>query len=391
MNRGIQHHLLSNRFANATVAIVAVWLIVILSLHNISYIYLNQALALGNASAEIGHAETFLNMSERASFGIYGRSNKKASLTIDLLNGSSSINSFENLGNFNFSSVDFLYWANVATQMGDHHLANDLLNVASVTPHEDGRVWLALSQNYILLGNLDAALFASQQAWQIDSIEYTKNYVSVLLASQKQTDAIAILSEMLSQEFQHRDRFWMYETLGRLYVENQQLEEAKSLYLLAIEEIPDSPIFYIRLGWVHFESDGHVQLAQAFFNDASNTSNPAPAYYALGRLNALEEKYDDAEQWFAKAIDADPTIRNWHVTRGLVAMQFKEYEHAIIVWHEMLTHFPNDIFAELKLSEAYIFDQSYPEAELILENILEEDPANEEAKQLIQEIEGVLE
>ena len=113
------------------------------------------------------------------------------------------------------------------------------------------------------------------------------------------------------EDLQHRypQAIEINERMGDTYYRLKEHQKAIVQYEFVIERAPQFLENYIQLGWIHYQT-GSVAKAIAVTRQGL-TANPRAnrlhtlAYMNLGFYHVLEKKFEEAEKWYQKALDAE--------------------------------------------------------------------------------------
>ena len=126
------------------------------------------------------------------------------------------------------------------------------------------------------------------------------------------------------------------------HLENGDLDAAKSLYRIVIENYPDDPVGYSSLGaclyFEHKYDDARSQYMQALEVDGEFKL----AHYGLGCVAYEQKRHHDAIQHLKKALEIDASDRNSHRVLGMVFTAKGDYSQAISHYERAIALNGND-------------------------------------------------
>ncbi|MBN2161277.1 MAG: tetratricopeptide repeat protein [Spirochaetes bacterium] len=117
--------------------------------------------------------------------------------------------------------------------------------------------------------------------------------------------------------------------LAKLYLDQGQIEDAKSEFLILTKLEPDNFKNFFELGSIYFRSNALDRATVFFKKSISLNPRDEQSLYYLGQIYYQNNLYSDAKQAFLEAIKADPTNYRAHYFLGLVLRQIQDYEWAI--------------------------------------------------------------
>lgn len=128
---------------------------------------------------------------------------------------------------------------------------------------------------------------------------------TILLEMGQPEMALKYLTEL---QYNHPRAIEVNARLGDVYYRMKEYKKAIVQYEFVIEQRPESVENHIQLGWIYYKT-GDVAKAIAVTHKglaAQPQANriTALAFMNLGFYHVLEKKFEQAEQWYQKAIDA---------------------------------------------------------------------------------------
>jgi tetratricopeptide (TPR) repeat protein len=229
--------------------------------------------------------------------------------------------------------------------------------------------------------------------------------------------AIAQFEQVLQLDAEDQDA---YNNLAGVYFSQERYQEAEAYYRQAIALAPETALFHLNLGVV-YERLGDPERAVAAYQEAvALDPHLAAAYYNLGLLhssmgrwaeaifylervldvepdsalahNSLGQVYLDLELFpqalfeFEQAMQLDPASPEILNNLGLAYLHAEQFDRAIQPLERALQIAPGFAPAHFNLGLAYLETGAKDKALRELAIAVELDPANDEARRLIQEL-----
>lgn len=188
-----------------------------------------------------------------------------------------------------------------------------------------------------------------------------------------------------------------YEYLGKLYYKNGKDSLAAQNLMMAIELDSTKSDLYYDLGdvYLHWKKFG---LAQNAFNTkiSKTKSSSAIDYFGLGKAYYYNKQYVEADSAFSKIVQLKPNASAGYLWRARAnnVVPEKDYERARPFYEKYLEiAVPDPKAVKKELSEAYMFMGYYSiqkddkaKAKEFYNKVLEIDPENKQAKELIKQL-----
>lgn len=133
---------------------------------------------------------------------------------------------------------------------------------------------------------------------------------------------------------------WLRE-LGTLYQSQKAWHKALTIYTQLVTALPDSAPDWVQLGWLYYERDKDSEQAIAQFQRAITVApQEGDGYYAIGSLLSRKQRYQEAESWFAQAVEREPEQRGWWLNRATALEQSGSLASALRVYVTVQEKFP---------------------------------------------------
>ncbi len=159
------------------------------------------------------------------------------------------------------------------------------------------------------------------------------------------------------------------QRMAEVYYRQKEYNKAIVQYEFVIKRAPRFIENYIQLGWIHFQTGSvakAIEVTQQGLRASPRTNRfTTLAYMNLGFYHVLEKKFDAAEKWYQKALDADdpkavdamvedlsgafknyPGIPEMNYFGGWILFQGNQKDKARQWLNRFLAHSPKGPFAE---------------------------------------------
>ena len=97
-----------------------------------------------------------------------------------------------------------------------------------------------------------------------------------------------------------------YDSLGKLYLEQENINDAKDIYQYLAKHQPSNPEFQARLGYCFYQTKNYERAAQAYQKSLALDSTQPNRYYNLGLSLEAAGKREEAVRAFHKALELEP-------------------------------------------------------------------------------------
>lgn len=221
-------------------------------------------------------------------------------------------------------------------------------------------------------GRSEDALLAFRAAYELDTEKGTLPLAVFLWDSKiRQTEAEALIREALARYPRSRQRLDWSRRLGSFLRAQNRWDESEAILQELLAEYPQDWQAHIELGWVYYQRGDGAAAALAAFRDAI-AIDPAlgNGYFASGQVMAQEKEYDQAEDWFIQAIERNPEMNGWWLTRGNVARSSGNLQLALEVYQQIIERFPDWAPGYYEMAWAYHLSNAPGEAIRAIEQAL---------------------
>ncbi|MEE8390065.1 MAG: tetratricopeptide repeat protein [Anaerolineae bacterium] len=208
----------------------------------------------------------------------------------------------------------------------------------------------------------------------------------------RQEEALAALELAAALEPSSSPRRYLLRAEG--YVAREEWEAALAAFGQAASLAPWDPVPHYQMGWVLDQKLGDRESAMAYFQQALQI-NPdyVPPRLALGRLVAEQAECDQASLWLAPLLSQPPSRSNgggWggaaYTLLGHCLLQQGRGDEGL--WHleQALALTPDSVPYTLALAQGYSQAGRYHDAIEMYLRVLELQPDNAPAQQLLEEL-----
>ena len=185
------------------------------------------------------------------------------------------------------------------------------------------------------------------------------------------TAAADVLRQTLDAYPDTRQRIDWLRRLGDFLRKQQAWNEAEAVYQEALKLNLRDSATHVALGWLYYERDHDVEAALTQFEQAiALDPGNGDAYSSMGLILAAEERYNEADRWFAMALEIAPNNRWWYRDRANAAWSGGNLALAIQVYSEAVTRFPDFDYAYWKLAWLYYLNAQYDDASRAIEQAI---------------------
>ncbi|MGA9398161.1 MAG: tetratricopeptide repeat protein [Anaerolineaceae bacterium] len=221
-------------------------------------------------------------------------------------------------------------------------------------------------------GRLEDALLAYRAAYQIDQEAGTIPLTSFLWSfCNNQDEAEKVLRDALDSYSHSGQRSSWLLVLGR-YLRQQSIWDESEKYLLdLVREVPHNWQAFIELGWVYYQRGDDLEVAMSAFKRV-NIIDPTrgEGFLAMGQVYAREKQYQKADEYFVRAIELNPQVWNWWITRANALRESGNLSSALVIYQQALELFPDRAPIYYEMAWAYRLMESKSEAIQAIEQAL---------------------
>ncbi len=235
-----------------------------------------------------------------------------------------------------------------------------------------------LSEEFAGAGDYARALayIAQAQKLEPDNNELLLEYATYLQASKQSSEALLLLQNILKDEPANEDALSLAVNID---VSRDDFWVAIRRIDAAIKENPKSEFAYFKKGRVYSDM-GKLKEAEKYFQKALNIE---PSYYqAMTFLALISEELGDVEKaltlYARLAVETNNVI--YHRKLGQLAIAHEKYDIAQKAFENVLQNDPTDIVAHNKLLGIYMKTDKWNSVEESLKQILSIEPKNSWAR-----------
>ncbi|RMI02073.1 MAG: tetratricopeptide repeat protein [Calditrichaeota bacterium] len=192
------------------------------------------------------------------------------------------------------------------------------------------------------VGRLEDALSAYRAARVVDSQKGTLPLVNFLWQIGSRGTAEALLRQALALKPEGKFAVTWQRHLADFMRAEKRWDEAIVLYQQVLAAQPDDFRAYIGLGWVYYERGDGVEAALKSFSHAIALSpEKGDGYFAIGQIMEREERYAEADSWFAQALQHNPDNRGWQLERANNLRAAGNLDGAMRLYEDTIAYFPD--------------------------------------------------
>lgn len=196
-----------------------------------------------------------------------------------------------------------------------------------------------------------------------------------------------IKQEKNAEQDNSTQHYEVLQELGDCYTSVSNYTKAKHCYEKAASLGPDEPGPYIGLGVIALQKD-QLDDAEITFRVASRLDNNcAQAYCGMAMIAQKKQEHQKAFELYLKCLELDTD--NLTALLGLfqTSCQMGSFERVIHYLEVYLNMHPGDTSVMFSLAALYMKDGRLEESRNILMDVSALDPANEDAANLLEEVE----
>jgi len=193
-----------------------------------------------------------------------------------------------------------------------------------------------------------------------------------------------------TQEHNCTQHYEVLQELGDCYASVGNYAQAQQCYEKAASLEPDEPGPYVGLGVVALQQE-LVNDAEIAFRVACRLDpDSAKAYAGLAMVAQQKKEYPQAFELYMKSLELDSD--NITALLGLfqTSCQMRSFAKVIHYLQVYLNMHPGDTSVMFSLAALYMKESRFEQSRKILLDILALDPANQEAANLLEEVEHSL-
>lgn len=201
------------------------------------------------------------------------------------------------------------------------------------------------------------------------------NQARQLLSEAKYEEAISLFEHILKQDPQHQESLHF---LGLTYAQMGKIAQALSLLQQANAVNPE-PYVLNNLANAYKKNNQIEEAITHYLKAIELAPNYAQAHSNLANLYALQDKYEDALEHYIKATHAAPDFSSAHFNLGLLLLKNNELEAAKTQFNNVLTLNPDSVDAQFYLGVLHLEANKLEEAEQALQAVISHNHEHVEA------------
>ncbi len=236
---------------------------------------------------------------------------------------------------------------------------------------------LVFGENMAEQRQWDEALIWYECAAQLD-FALSANALAGLLHEQKNyAAAIQVWQQALDDFPEHPQRQSWWRGLASSFGASRQWNKAMAVSRTALSEFPKDAALLTTLGNAVYYNGEDIDMAIEIVQRAIASDNDfAEAYAVMGKIMAIEKRYDKAYSWYSKAIERNPNVNWWHVVRANMARNMGDLAQAIALYQDIIDHYPGYAGVYFEIAWAYHLNNELELAMIAIEQAIELSPPN---------------
>ncbi|MFA4015301.1 MAG: hypothetical protein RUDDFDWM_000381 [Candidatus Fervidibacterota bacterium] len=231
-----------------------------------------------------------------------------------------------------------------------------------------------LGHCYMRLGARDKAIESFAQAVGLapQRASYHADLGLALLELGRVSEAIPALEKAVKLGESSPDVSY---ALGLAYEQKGKIAEAETAYKRATELNPQFWDAHVALGELYERQKAFDKALNSYLLAAALKPQPS-LFNNIGSLYFHQGKYNEAIQYFSKALKEDPNFVIARRNLAIAYREIKEYEKAASELREILKLQPENIGVKIELADVLIELKRYDEAMELCKDVSARDPKN---------------
>lgn len=172
--------------------------------------------------------------------------------------------------------------------------------------------------------------------------------------------------------------------LALLHMRGAEFEEAIRIASTQMARFPDNPLLPNLLGFIYVKSGNFAEARNLFLKALSIDAAFVPALHNMALLNLREGKRELAEQQLRSIVTSHPSTTSIYTTLAKIAESKGDID-AAISWLVKASSKVEDISPRIRLVELYLNNNASEQALAEAESLVELEPENPRALQLLAE------
>jgi tetratricopeptide (TPR) repeat protein len=148
-------------------------------------------------------------------------------------------------------------------------------------------------------------------------------------------------------------RLEWWRSLGLSLQEEKKWDEAVTLYKQALAEFPNIPDLHENLGVALYRRGDGLDPAKQEIQRAISIEPQGQFYVMIGELLTQEKRFEEADIWYHKGIEVEPTIPWWYELRADNMGGSGDWASALEMYKDIVNRFPDYAPAYLQMAWTY--------------------------------------
>jgi len=198
---------------------------------------------------------------------------------------------------------------------------------------------------------------------------------------------MGVTQESGTEEHNCTQHYEVLQELGDCYTTIGNYEQAQHYYEKAASLGPDEPGPYVGLGVVALQK-GQLDDAEIAFRVACRLGpDCAKAYTGLAMVSQQREDYQQAFELYMKSLELDSDSIAALLGLFQTSCQMGSFANVIHYLEVYLNMHPGDTSVMFSLAALYMKDRQLEQSKKVLRDVLALDPGNQDAANLLEEVE----
>jgi tetratricopeptide (TPR) repeat protein len=211
------------------------------------------------------------------------------------------------------TAEDFERRAQRARQLNKIDDALDWYRRSSWIDPERAEPWIGIGKLLEEIQDYDGALEAYKVAYAVNPEASVLSLANRYYQQGQYDEAAGLLQTALDRYLGSNDRLQWWLLLGDIRRAAGDWDSAVELYTDALTEFPNDIDLHISMGWSYYEVDRNTELALEHFERAIELNPDSnKGYYAIATLLNREERFNEAEKWYAETVAREP-VTTWQI------------------------------------------------------------------------------
>jgi tetratricopeptide (TPR) repeat protein len=235
----------------------------------------------------------------------------------------------------------------------------------------DYQMMLQFARRAVEEGRMLEAERAYFGAWQVDPVQGTLPFANFLWGKENDPAAAEKILRVALREYNPNHLNWL-RALGNVLRAQERWVEAIDVYQQALIQNPEDLYTMRLLGDAYYLGYGDQgKASQYYLRMISAAPGNGDGYFAMGWLMAKEGHHEEADRWFAQAIDLNPDEPKWWLVRANTARDWQNLALALDIYGIAVERFPDYSLLYFEIARAYMMAQMPDEAVRAIEKALE--------------------